>query len=51
MEQTITRMPDKLKALLREDAKTKGISLNAQILSILWEWYGNQPIAEATAKE
>lgn len=32
------RPPEKLQAKIKELAKEKGFSLNAQILQILWEW-------------
>lgn len=38
MEQVLTRMPEKLKEMLKQEAEEKGISLNAQMLSILWQW-------------
>lgn len=38
MEQVLTRMPQRLKELLKAEADRKGISLNAQVLSILWHW-------------
>lgn len=38
MEQTMIRMPETLKAILKKEAEKKGISLNAQILQILWDW-------------
>lgn len=36
--QILIRAPKKLKELLRELAEQKGITLNALILQILWEW-------------
>ena len=38
MEQALVRMPKILKQTLKEAAEQKGISLNAQILQILWDW-------------
>lgn len=38
MEQALVRMPEILKQALKKAAEQKGISLNAQILQILWEW-------------
>lgn len=38
MEQALVRMPEILKQTLKEAAEQKGISLNAQILQILWDW-------------
>lgn len=32
------RIPTTLMKLLREEAKNKGVSLNALILQILWDW-------------
>lgn len=39
MEQVMTRMPERLKERLKSEADKKGISLNAQMLQILWKWY------------
>lgn len=36
--QILIRAPKKLKELLRELAEQKGITLNALILQILWDW-------------
>lgn len=38
MEQTQIRMPLKLKETLRKQAREMGISVNALILQILWNW-------------
>lgn len=32
------RIPGKLMRMLRREAKEKGVSLNALILQILWQW-------------
>lgn len=34
----LIRAPEELKKLLQEKAKKLGITLNALILQILWEW-------------
>lgn len=34
----LIRTPEELKKLLQEKAKKLGITLNALILQILWEW-------------
>lgn len=47
MEQTQIRMPEKLKRILKEVAEEKGISLNAQMLSILWQWAENKEKRES----
>lgn len=36
------RIPDNLLNLLKEESKTLGISLNALILQILWQWVEDQ---------
>ena len=38
-EQMLLRVPEKLKALLKEEAKNRGISLNALIVQRLWRHY------------
>lgn len=36
------RVPDRLYELLKEEAAAKGVSLNALILQILWDWAERQ---------
>ena len=36
--QILIRAPQELKELLQSDAKSKGMTLNALILQILWSW-------------
>ena len=40
----ILRGPQKLFDVLKKEAKQKGISVNALILSIIWDWIENQNI-------
>lgn len=37
MVQTTVRFPEKLYLSLKEEAKRKGLTLNAYLISILWE--------------
>lgn len=39
------RIPSKLLKMLRREAQDKGVSLNALILQILWDWTDNQKSA------
>ena len=39
------RIPQKLMIMLKEEAKEKGMSLNALILQILWDWTESQKTA------
>ena len=38
MSQILLRAPDELKTIVTNEAKRIGISTNALILQILWEW-------------
>ena len=38
MAQMLIRPPDSLKESLQNEARRKGMSLNALVLQILWEW-------------
>lgn len=38
MAQMLIRPPDSLKESLQKEARRKGMSLNALVLQILWEW-------------
>ena len=40
--EVLTRMPEILKQALKKAAEQKGISLNAQMLTILWKWYESE---------
>ena len=37
MVQTTIRFPDKLYQRLKEEARTKGLTVNALVIGILWE--------------
>nr|DAH37273.1 MAG TPA: antitoxin [Caudoviricetes sp.] len=37
-EQTTIRLPEELLERLKREADSKGYTVNAQILQILWEW-------------
>lgn len=41
-EQMLLRVPEKLKASLKEEAKNRGISLNALIVQSLWKHFKTQ---------
>lgn len=38
MEKYLLNLPKKLKAILSEQAKSQGYSMNGLILFILWDW-------------
>lgn len=40
--QILIRAPKELKEILQERAKRIGVTLNALILQILWEWVENK---------
>jgi len=42
MAQMLIRSPDNLKAILQDKAKDMGITLNALLLQILWQWAEQQ---------
>ena len=51
MAQMLVRPPDGLKDELQKRAQQMGITLNALVLQILWDWVNtNQPPAEPGAE-
>lgn len=42
--QVLIRMPEKMKQNITIEAKKKGISVNALLLNILWERYGDETV-------
>lgn len=47
-EQISLRLPAQLKEELMKEAKKKGISINAQMLFIIWNWHKtNKPTDES----
>lgn len=46
MGQVSLRLPDNLKDVVRRHARDKGVSLNAFILQLLWDWFEFNKIEE-----
>jgi len=49
-ESILTRMPAQLKTVLKQEAQIIGISLNALVLQILWDWFEKKELKEQTTK-
>lgn len=48
MEKILVRIPKDLKDEIVKEAKKKGISINAQMLFIIWNWHKtNKPTDES----